>query len=173
MRTDIVESLQAVSGNGGGNHFMVNRERATDARVRQLRPKGKRREHIYLWERDAAADLWTALVFVNAEDRQLVLAKYDNKDKILSINTKHHPILVKVLTSVIANDWPEVSIKTFEGRAEPVYSWRQREPEPRPEPQMYEAPESDGRPLRHHEWLSTSGASYFYNEIDSRITGGN
>jgi hypothetical protein len=173
MRTDIVESLQAVSGNGGGNHFMVNRERATDARVRQLRPKGKRREHIYLWERDAAADLWTALVFVNAEDRQLVLAKYDNKDKILSINTKHHPILVKVLTSVIANSWPEVSIKTFEGRAEPVYSWRQSEPERQQTvttfPSLY-----DVQTIINSRYVTSASVHpMYFNESTNITTGGN
>lgn len=110
-------------------HFFLERSNATDMEVRQLRKSNFRRERIYNYERDKARDWFHTKLYLFADEGRPSLANYSNGTKMIQINTKHHPILVKVLTSELASYYPDVTITLGEwGR--PIYNWDRNRTEP-------------------------------------------
>lgn len=116
MRAEIVEALQHRSQNSS-KFFYLSYDGPNDHEIRALRPTAKRRVAIYRYERDRAKDWWHSHVYVEGAN-MISLAEYANGAKVMTINTNHHPILVKVLQSVMADCWPDVQVKLERG-AEP------------------------------------------------------
>lgn len=119
MQTEIVRNLQ-----GGavieGRKFALYRNGPQDEDIRKLRKVGKRRSHVYQYERELAQDWWSLYIYVKADAAERELAIYRNGPKTLTINTAHAQVLVKVLQSVMASDYPEIQVELKAGST-PAY----------------------------------------------------
>jgi hypothetical protein len=127
IRDEIVSQL-AMREVRDNYNFAIFITPASDAVIRKLRPKAKQRQHIYNYERDRAFDHWTKNVHINADRRSVALAIYDNSAKVMTINTNHHPVFVKLLIAEMTDAWPHVELR-LQGGQTPFYEW-QDEPSP-------------------------------------------
>lgn len=132
MVSEVLGPLQK-GRNESSHHFIISKDGPTDHVVRQLRPFAKRRARIYNFERDRAKPWWTATIYVRACTNDVPLAEYDNGTTTMTINTDHHPILTKVFQSVLADHWPELTLKFVSDQGKPQYTWNKtKQPGPAP-----------------------------------------
>ena len=107
----VVASIKRGDSLLNGSEFILGREGAREAEIRANRPTGKKRYHIYNYERDNARHIYHMGVYITADEARVPLAYYHSFTNTIEVNHDHAPVIVKTLVSVLAYDFPEAKLQ--------------------------------------------------------------